>query len=412
MYEDFYKLQARPFQLMPDPRRLFETASHTRGLSYLIYGLERGEGFVVVTGPVGTGKTLLLQVLLDQIKTRHLLVARVAMANVDADNVVATVAASFGVAVRGLAKYEMLDNLVSKLTAARNRRALLIIDEAQTCSTAALEELRIVSNLQARGQALVQVVLVGQSELRDLLKRPAMTHLRQRIVASYHLEPLAADEVPGYIEHRLNTVGWRADRLSFGAGIYERVYAWSGGIPRRINQIMDRLLLLGYLEERRELTREDLDTAIEEFEAEFAGDGLIYDGASDETARSSQIGDTAEAPTSPQLDPLLERIAAVERALRAAYGEERVAELMRHHETSAAHRELVDAILRVERLEGTMRDLGPEATGVADTADASETPTVRGSAAHTEWPDTERRVVNSAEPGSAAYKLRRLFNRE
>ncbi|MGB7755914.1 MAG: AAA family ATPase [Salinisphaera sp.] len=399
MYEDFYKLQGRPFQLMPDPRRLFETASHTRGLSYLIYGLERGEGLVVVTGAVGTGKTLLLQVLLEQIKTRHLLVARVAMANVDADNVVATVAAAFGVAVRGLAKYEMLDNLVAKLSAARNRRALLIVDEAQTCSTAALEELRIVSNLQARGQALVQVVLVGQSELRDLLMRPAMAHLRQRIVASYHLEPLGAAEVPGYIEHRLNTVGWRADRLSFGPGIYDRVYEWSGGIPRRVNQIMDRLLLLGYLEERRELTRQDLDTAIEEFEAEFAGDGLIYDGSSGERARSGAAAESDEPPAAPQLDPLLERVAAVERALRAAYGEDQVAELMRYHETSAAHRELVDAILRVERLEATLQDLVPGTTPEARPA-------------YTEWPENERRTLSPAAPGSAAYKLRRLFNRE
>ncbi|HET7314048.1 ExeA family protein [Salinisphaera sp.] len=411
MYEDFYKLQARPFQLMPDPRRLFETASHTRGLSYLIYGLERGEGFVVVTGPVGTGKTLLLQVLLEQIKTRHLLVARVAMANIDADNVVATVAAAFGVGVRGLAKYEMLDGLVNKLAAARNRRALLIVDEAQTCSTAALEELRIVSNLQARGEALVQVVLVGQSELRDLLRRPAMTHLRQRIVASYHLEPLSEDEVPGYIEHRLNTVGWRADRLSFEPGVYGRVYTWSGGIPRRINQIMDRLLLLGYLEERRELRREDLDTAIEEFEAEFTSDGLVYDGAGDEPPGPDESPDSAP-PGSAQLDPLLERVAAVERALRAAHGEERVAELMRYHETSAAHRELVDAILRVERLEATIQDL------------VSKTPRVEAETTHREWPENERRTPAAAlapaqaqaqapvAPGSAAYKLRRLFNRE
>lgn len=402
MYEDYYKLQARPFQLMPDPRRLFETTSHTRGLSYLIYGLERGEGFVVITGAVGTGKTLLLQVLLEQIKTRHLLIARVAMANIDADNIVATVAAAFGVNVRGLAKYEMLDGLVNKLSAARNRRALLIVDEAQTCSTAALEELRIVSNLQARGQALVQVVLVGQSELRELLRRPSMTHLRQRIVASYHLEPLDQAEVPGYIEHRLNTVGWRADRLSFGAGVYDRAYEWSGGIPRRINQIMDRLLLLGYLEERRELTREDLDTAIEEFEAEFAGDGLIYDGA----GLAEPPADVADqAPGSAQLDPLLERVAAVERALRAAYGEQRVAELMRHHETSAAHRELVDAILRVERLEATLGDLVPETGSVPTEAEYGET-------AHREWPDNDRRPLSPAAPGSAAYKLRRLFNRE
>lgn len=381
---------------MPDPRRLFETTSHSRGLSYLIYGLERGEGFVVITGAVGTGKTLLLQVLLEQIKIRRLLVARVAMANVDADNVVATVTAAFGVNVRGLAKYEMLDNLVGKLSAARNRRAILIVDEAQTCSIAALEELRIVSNLQARGQALVQVVLVGQSELRELLRKSAMTHLRQRVVASHHLEPLAADEVPGYIEHRLHTVGWRADRLSFGSDVYERAYEWSGGIPRRINQIMDRLLLLGYLEERRELTRDDLDTAIEEFEAEFASGGLGDDDSLEDSTAPDEVGQNAV--TSPQFDPLLERVAAVERALRAAYGEQRVAELMRHHETSAAHRELVEALLRVERLEATLHDLLP---------DSAEAPT---STSMVEWPESS--ATDEPVPGSAAYRLRRLFTRE
>lgn len=411
MYEDFYKLQARPFQLMPDPRRLFETTSHTRGLSYLIYGLERGEGFVVVTGAVGTGKTLLLQVLLERIKTRHMLVARVALANVGADNVVATVAAAFGVSVRGLAKYEMLDGLVSKLTAARNRRAILIVDEAQACSTAALEELRIVSNLQARGQALVQVVLVGQSELRERLRQSTMAHLRQRIVASYHLEPLAEDEVPGYIEHRLNTVGWRVEQLSFASGVYARVHEWTEGVPRRINLIMDRLLLLGYLEERRELTRADLDVAIEEFEAEFAGDGLIYDGTVDAPANDGMLADMPASEPS-QLDPLMERVAAIERALRAAYGEERMAELMRHHETSAAHRELVDAVLRVERLEATLHDLRPDTSSAAPASSASFASSESQPDHDAEPPGGNRRVPEPVAPGTAAYKLRRLFNRE
>ncbi|WP_423823455.1 AAA family ATPase [Salinisphaera sp. SPP-AMP-43] len=401
MYEGFYKLQARPFQLMPDPRRLYETVSHSRGLSYLIYGLERGEGFVVVTGAVGTGKTLLLQVLLEQIKTRHLSVARVAMANVDASNVVAIVASAFGVSTRGMAKYELLDALVAKLSAARNRRALLIVDEAQACSVSALEELRIVSNLQARGEALIQVVLVGQSELRDLLKQSSMSHLRQRIVASYHLEPLASDEVAGYIEHRLNTVGWRADRLSFGRGVYERVYEWSGGVPRRINQIMDRLLLLGYLEERHELTVDDLNTAIEEFEAEFAVDGLIYDGSADSELEPSEHSITHQASESnASIDPLLERVAAVERALRTAFGEERVAEMMRHHETSIAHRELVEAVLRVERLESVLGDL--------QRADPSPSVDER---------IMQRRPLNggsqtAAAQSSASEVFRRLFTRE
>jgi type II secretory pathway predicted ATPase ExeA len=400
VYEKFYKLQARPFQLMPDPRRLFETKGHTRGLSYLIYGLERGEGFVVITGAVGTGKTLLLQVLLEQIKTRHLLVARVAMANVNADNVVATVVAAFGLNARGQAKYEMLDNLVGKLTAARNRRALLIVDEAQTCSVAALEELRIVSNLQAHGRALVQIVLVGQSELRKLLRQASMTHLRQRIVASYHLEPLDAGEVSGYVEHRLQTVGWRLDLLSFGDGLYERVYEWSEGIPRRVNQIMDRLLLLGYLEERRELTQDDLETAIKEFEAELASEGLIYEGSSPAEPEISGAAETTDSEAPPQqLDPLLERVAAVEQALRAAYGEERVTELMKSHETSAAHRDLVSAILRVERLEATLQDLRSGPTSAPAATDLAR------------WSANEGQSTTKSASSTAEEKLRRLFSR-
>lgn len=349
MYERYYQLRARPFQLMPDPRRLYQTSGHDRGLSYLIYGLERAEGVVVVTGDVGTGKTLLLQVLLGQIPTRGLSVARVAMANADADTVVASVAAAFGVSVRGQSRVELLDALAARLSAGRNRRGLLIVDEAQTCGDAALEELRLLSNLQARGEALLQLVLVGQTELRARLKRAEMSHLRQRIVASFHLEPLAENDVAGYIEHRLDCVGWRRDKLSFEPGVYARVHEWSRGVPRRINQIMDRLLLLGYLEERRQLGVTDLDTAIEEFEAEFGADGLIYDAeAGADTADADVIPSISEDPTE---SALLGRIGELEQALTHAIGAERV----QRERNERAERELATAWFRLQALEDTVR---------------------------------------------------------
>ncbi|RJS94718.1 ExeA family protein [Salinisphaera sp. Q1T1-3] len=388
MYERFYNLRARPFQLMPDPRRLYQTGSHERGLSYLLYGLERGEGVVVVTGDVGTGKTLLIQVLLGQIATRGLSIARVAMANASAETVVASVAAAFGVTVRGLSKVELLDALATRLSAGRNRRGLLIVDEAQACSDAALEELRLLSNLQARGQALLQVVLIGQTELADRLRQPGMSHLRQRIVASFHLEPLTAGDVAPYIEHRLTTAGWRAERLTFGPGVYARVHEWSRGIPRRINQVMDRLLLLGYLEEKRELTRTDLDTVIEEFETEFGADGLIYDAAGPAEAGPSHVSEAPQAPEHAAESALLKRIAALEDRVASALGEAR---LQQARDNTQA-RELAEAWARVAHLETILQ--GDSAS--ADEPEVDESSPARG--------------ASSASREDMSAMFRRLFS--
>src|SRR5699024_3432104 len=242
MYEAFYNLSAGPFQLMPDPRFLFPSQGHKRALSYLLYGLQRREGFVVITGDIGIGKTLLVQTLIDEIGGRNLSVARVAMANLHADGVLPVVASAFGLANESRSKVALHNDLVAKILPTYDRGALVVVDEAQTCTPAALEELRAISNLQAHGRALLQVFLVGQSELRNTLAHPRMEQLRQRGVTSYHLRPLDVDELRDYVQHRLTAPGWRSEPALADA-IYPHVHAWTHGVPRRINLLMDRLLL-------------------------------------------------------------------------------------------------------------------------------------------------------------------------
>lgn len=353
MYETFYGFTARPFQLMPDPRLLFESRDHVRALSYLLYGLERGEGFVVITGDVGTGKTLLLQSLLLELSNRDLAVARVAMANLGADSVVPAVVAAFGLPYTGRGKLELLDALIGRLQARSGQGALLIVDEAQACSVEALEELRALANLQAEGRALMQVALIGQTELRDLLATPNMSHLRQRIVAAHHLQPLAIDEIRGYIEHRLERVGWTRDP-HIDPEIYPRVHDASGGVPRRINMLMDRLLLYGYIEALHELGITELNTVTEEFEQEIGAHSLLWSGGQDATTDGSG---RAEAVDPGRLDTLADRLGQMEQALRRAVGGQRMEQLLARHRIDAESRAVVDTELRLKRLEGVFADL-------------------------------------------------------
>lgn len=346
MYESFYNLAAGPFHLMPDPRFLYPSDGHKRALSYLMYGLQRREGFVVITGDVGIGKTLLVQTLINEIGGRNLSVVRVAMANLDADGVLPMVASAFGLAHESRSKIGLLNDLVAKILPTYNHGALLIVDEAQTCTPAALEELRAISNLQAHGRALLQVFLVGQTELRRTLAHPGMEQLRQRIITSYHLRPLDADELREYVQHRLTAVGWQSDP-ELTATIYPRVHAWSGGVPRRVNLLMDRLLLYGYLEELHALDESDVNIVIGELDAE---------------QEDAIVGMQPEAPiitprvSEQESSPLMSRIAELEQAFTAAVGESRAKQLLGKHEASAQQQALVAMELRLARLESLLAD--------------------------------------------------------
>lgn len=272
MYQTFYQLNGKPFQLTPDPQLLFPSKGHKRAMAYLQYGLEQGEGFVLITGAVGTGKTLLIQMLLETLANRNIATASIASANLDGGDVLPAVAAAFNLSYEGRGREALLQDVKQHLLSLRahHTHALLVVDEAQTLSPTALEMLRILSNLEIKGQALLQVFLVGQSELRRTIVSHHMEQLRQRVIASYRLEAMGEEECRAYILHRLRMVGWK-DNPELSADIFPEVHRASRGIPRIINLIMDRLLLYGYLEELHRLNRAALGMVLTEMREEMAG---------------------------------------------------------------------------------------------------------------------------------------------
>ncbi|HEX5352527.1 MAG TPA: AAA family ATPase [Rhodanobacteraceae bacterium] len=270
MYETFYKLGGKPFRLTPDPAMLFPSKGHKRAMSYLLYGFEQGEGFVMITGAVGTGKTLLIQKLFEELSRRNIAVASIASANLDGEDILPAVAAELNLPYEGRSKEALLQDLKQHLIAlsARHSHALLVVDEAQTLTPTALEMLRILSNLEVGGRALLQIFLVGQTDLRRIIVSNRMEQLRQRIVASFRLEPLELEESRAYILHRLHAVGWNNDP-KLAPGVFAAVHRASRGIPRKINLIMDRLMLYGYLEELHALDEAALTTVLDEIRDEM-----------------------------------------------------------------------------------------------------------------------------------------------
>ncbi|WP_297911506.1 AAA family ATPase, partial [Thiomonas sp.] len=210
MYEQFYGLSGPPFQIHPDPGFYFESKGHATAYQYLRFGAFQGEGFIVVTGEIGAGKTTLLRALLAELDPAKIVAAQIVSTQLGADDLLSAVGLAFGINVEGLSKARVLVTLEAYLAtlATSNRRALLIVDEAQNLSPGAIEELRMLSNFQFGSKALLQSFLVGQPELRDIIRLPQMEQLRQRVLASCHLGPMEAPETRAYVEHRLRHVGW------------------------------------------------------------------------------------------------------------------------------------------------------------------------------------------------------------
>ncbi len=269
MYESFYKLSAKPFQLSPDPRFFFGSKGHKRAMSYLRYGLSQGEGFIIITGGVGTGKTTLVRALFEDLAKENVVAAQLVTTHLEADDTLRMVAASFGLAHEGASKASILKNLETFLLARarEGKRVLLVIDEAQSLPVGSLEELRMLSNFQEDGRALLQSFLLGQEEFKATLQLDGLEQLRQRVIAAYHLDPLAVEESREYIEHRLRLVGWNCDP-EFTAAAYGEIYAHTMGVPRKINTFCDRLLLFGYLEELHQLDVQQVREVIAELQQE------------------------------------------------------------------------------------------------------------------------------------------------
>ncbi len=272
MYESFYNLSAKPFALNPDPRFFYGSRGHKRAQSYLQYGLTQGEGFIVITGDVGTGKTLLVRNLFAGLSKDNIVAAQLVTTQLGADDMLRMVAASYGLAHEGLGKAALLKNLETFLiTRSREgKRVLLVIDEVQNLPLSSLEELRMLSNFQLSGKILLQSFLLGQADFKNTLRSPQMEQLRQRVIAAYHLNPLGEDETKAYIEHRLSLVGWTSDPV-ISEEAYALIHKATSGVPRLINQLCDRLLLFGFLEELLALDAEHVETVVKELQQETPG---------------------------------------------------------------------------------------------------------------------------------------------
>lgn len=324
MYEEQFHLTRKPFQLSPDTDFFFPSVEHKRALSFLQYGLSQGDGFIVITGNVGTGKTTLVQALLADLDDADLSVATIVTSNLKEDDLLQMVAQNFGIPVGKGNKAGLLHDLEQSFLqhAKANRRILLIVDEAQNLPSASVEELRMLSNFQLDGKPLVQIFLLGQQEFRTTLLSEGFEQLRQRIIATYHLKPLSEDETKTYIEHRLNVAGWH-DLPHFKADAFPAIYAFCEGVPRRINNLCDRLLLFAYLEDLTSIDKQVVDSVSDEIGTEFWGGTPLPSEQSKELVKpaSAEVFDTPEQPLETMARTMFDkanvqnRLASLERAI-------------------------------------------------------------------------------------------------
>jgi len=272
MYEQHFGLTGAPFQLNPDPAFFYDSRGHSHALSYLKFGAHQGEGFIVVTGEIGAGKTTIVRTLLEELDTSKVVAAQIVSTQLAAGELLRAILIAFGVPMSGDSKAHLISTLEAFLTslAVQGKRALLIVDEAQNLGRESIEELRMLSNFQIGTHSLLQSFLVGQPELRNLLKSKAMEQLRQRVTASCHLTPLDCEDTRKYIEHRLHHVGW-AGNPEFSVAAYEKIHAWTAGVPRRINRLCNRLMLSAYLQERTGITEQMVVDTAAELRSEIGG---------------------------------------------------------------------------------------------------------------------------------------------
>jgi putative secretion ATPase (PEP-CTERM system associated) len=382
MYESHYGLTSKPFQLIPDPNFYFGSKQHSRAKAYLEYGVSRNEGFVVITGEIGAGKTTILRTLIEGLHGSNVVTGHLVTTQLGAEDTLRMVGAAFGFKVKDVPKSELLITLEAFLISqtSQGKRCLLIVDEAQNLSMRAIEELRMLSNFQFGNQALLQSFLIGQPEFREILQRPEMEQFRQRVAATCHIGPLDAAETRAYIEHRLKCAG-SIDKPSWGEGAFEAIHKATRGIPRRINSVCDRVLLLGFLAERTALTVDDVNEVVKELESENAvpvrkDSAPAMDGA---TAAPS-AGSVGEMPLDLDLDFSRAKIApaladSMGKQLARLSAEQRLDQMQRlERSLLRLERINVQTLSMMQKLVSGLKRAGPtpRPADAADSADASD----------------------------------------
>lgn len=270
-YLQFYGLKEAPFTITPNPRFLYLSAKHREALNHLIYGIRERKGFVQLTGEVGAGKTTLCRALLEQLPSEQYSTALILNPALQADQMMAAIATEFGLDVRGKDRFQILQILNHFLLEemAKGRDVVLIIDEAQNLTDDLLEQVRMISNLETDDRKLLQIVLMGQPELRDRLNEYSLRQLRQRITIRYHLRPLRFAEVKEYIRHRLHVSGANGTPYFSVAAVW-RIFSYTKGIPRLVNAVCDKCLLAGFVHQSEGIDFGLAARAIRELEGNFA----------------------------------------------------------------------------------------------------------------------------------------------
>ncbi len=270
MYLAYYGFTEKPFQLKPDPNFFFPSSGHKRAAAYLEYGLSQEDGFIIITGDVGAGKTTLMRHLFQKLKQERVAAAQLVSTRLDPDDALRMVVAAFGLPYENLSKATLLLELERffRKCEREGSRALLVVDEAQNLQPQTLEELRMLSNFQSDNRPLLQTFLLGQPEFRKTLLGSQMQQLRQRVIATYHLGPLDQAETRAYIEHRLQKAGWSGTPV-LQDGVFEVIHNFSSGIPRKINLFCDRLLIMGCLEELQTLGKTEANEVMLDIQKEF-----------------------------------------------------------------------------------------------------------------------------------------------
>ncbi|HEX6463772.1 MAG TPA: XrtA/PEP-CTERM system-associated ATPase [Vicinamibacterales bacterium] len=336
MYERFYNLRERPFALSPDPEYLYPSRVHQEALDYLRYGLETQAGFIVITGEIGSGKTTLMQTILRNLDS-HTTVGRIVNTTLEPHELLETIMIDFGLDPAGHGKPQLLRDLSQFLVDQRvaGRMVLLVIDEAQNLKLSALEEIRMLSNLETEKSKLMQIVLVGQPNLRDKLSTAQLEQLRQRITVSYHLPPLEIDDTANYINHRLRRAALGAP-MEFPREATDLIHARSRGVPRIINVICDAALVFGYAEERRVFDAETIHEVLAELETTGvlppSGASLLPLSGPSSMPRAARPGPTpanARAVSAAPAPAALAHAALDEREARIRQGEAELAEQRR-----------------------------------------------------------------------------------